>query len=193
MSRSLRLIVLLLTGLAPALVLAGCDRQNVSQRQGVPAPTQSAAGQAPVKGLDRSHAGQPMPDIVFKDADGEDTALTEFKGSPVLVNLWASWCVPCVKELPTLDALAARKGAPEIVALSQDVGPLASVSAFLEEHGIKTLDAYQDAAMAMSDKSGAAVLPTTLYYDKDGREVWRFVGDRDWTGAEAARDIAEAH
>ena len=182
-----RLIVLLLCG---GLALGGCDRQKAAERQGgAPSP---AAAQAPVKGIDRSHAGQPMPDIVIKDGDGEDTALTEFKGSPVLVNLWASWCVPCVKELPTLDALAAKEGAVDVVALSQDIGPLKSVAAFLATHGINHLDTYQDAEMAMSDKAKAPILPTTILYDGEGREVWRFVGDRDWTGADAARDLAEA-
>jgi thiol-disulfide isomerase/thioredoxin len=180
-----RLIVMLLMGL---VLLGGCDRQKPPERQG----TAPVAEQGPKKGLDRSHAKQPAPDIVIKDGDGEDTALSEFKGAPLLVNLWASWCVPCVKELPTLDRLAARKGAPEIVALSQDMAPLASVSAFLADHGITTLKTYQDAEMAMTDKAGAPVLPTTLLYDSEGREVWRFVGDRDWTSAEAAKDLAEA-
>ncbi|MEO7787675.1 MAG: TlpA disulfide reductase family protein [Sphingomicrobium sp.] len=184
MTLSPRLMMLLLIGL---VTLGGCDRQKASERQAAP-----TAVQGPLKGLDRSHAGQPIPDIIIKDGDGEDTALTEFKGSPLLVNLWASWCVPCVKELPTLDALAARKGQVEIVALSQDMGPIGSVKAFLAAHGIKTLDTYQDAEMAMSDKAGAPVLPTTLLYDSEGREVWRFVGDRDWTSAAAAKDLAEA-
>jgi thiol-disulfide isomerase/thioredoxin len=178
-------MMLLLVGL---VALGGCDRQKAVERQGAPA----AADQGPKKGLDRSHAGQPMPDIVIKDGDGEDLALSEFKGSPVLVNLWASWCVPCVKELPTLDALAARKGPVEVVALSQDMAPLASVKAFLAGHAIKTLDVYQDPDMKMSDKASAPVLPTTLLYDSEGHEVWRFVGDRDWTSAAAAKDIAEA-
>jgi len=184
-----RLMVLLLVGLMSASVLvSGCDRQKGAERQASPA----AVDQGPKKGLDRSHAGQMMPDIVIKDGDGEDTALTEFKGEPLLVNLWASWCVPCVKELPTLDALAAKKGGIEIVALSQDMGPIASVAAFLKEHGIKSLDTYQDAEMAMSDKAGAPVLPTSILYDRGGREVWRFVGDRDWTSVEAAKDLAAA-
>ena len=183
-----RLIVLLLGG---CLALGGCDRQKAAERQDAgPGAAKPAADQGPAKGIDRSHAGQPIPDIVVKDGDGEDTALTEFKGSPVLVNLWASWCVPCVKELPTLDRLAAQKGPVDVVALSQDTGPIASVTAFLDEHGIKALDTYQDADMAMSSKAGAPVLPTSILYDREGREVWRFVGDRDWTSPDALRDLA---
>lgn len=183
-------MMLLLMGL---VVLGGCDRQKAPDRQATPAATAVAgANQRPKKGLDRSHAGQPAPDIVIKDGDGEDTALSEFKGEPLLINLWASWCVPCVKELPTLDRLAAQEGRVKIVALSQDIGPIGSVSAFLTKHGIKTLDTYQDAEIAMSDKAAAPVLPTSILYDSKGDEVWRFVGDRDWTSAEAAKDLAEA-
>ena len=79
----------------------------------------------------------------------------------------------------------------EVLAL-QDIGPIGSVSAFLTEHGIKTLDTYQDAEIAMSDKAAAPVLPTSILYDSKGDEVWRFVGNRDWTSAEAAKDLAEA-
>ena len=177
-------MIMLLMGL---VALGGCDRQKASDRQAAP-----AVDQGPKKGLDRAHAGQPAPDIVIKDGDGEDTALSEFKGEPLLVNLWASWCVPCVKELPTLDRLAAQKGRVKIVALSQDIGPIGSVSAFLAEHGIKNLETWQDADMAMSDKASAPVLPTSILYDREGVEIWRFIGDRDWTSAEAAKDLAEA-
>ncbi len=177
-------MLMLLAGLA---LLGGCDRQKAPAQQATP-----AADQGPKKGIDRSHAGQPSPDIVIKDGDGEDTALSEFKGMPMLVNLWASWCVPCVKELPTLDRLAAQKGRVKIVALSQDIGPIGSVSAFLAEHGIKSLETYQDADMAMSDKASAPILPTSILYDREGRELWRFVGDRDWASAAAAKDLREA-
>ena len=183
----MRLIVLLLMGLS----LAACDRQKAADQQ-AGAPASSAAEQGPRKGLDRSHTSEPIPDVVIKDGQGEQMALVELKGAPLLVNLWASWCVPCVKELPTLDALAGRAGAPKVVALSQDIGPLNSVTAFLAAHGIKRLKTYQDSDMAMSDKAKAPVLPTTILYDSEGREVWRFIGDRDWTSAEAAKDLGAA-
>ncbi|MEO6247694.1 MAG: TlpA disulfide reductase family protein [Sphingomicrobium sp.] len=186
----MRLIVMFLMG---SLVLGGCDRQKAAERQAAPVAAAVVADAGPKKGLDRSHAGQPIPDIVIKDGDGEDTALSEFKGEPLLINLWASWCVPCVKELPTLDALAAKQDKVAIVALSQDMAPLASVTAFLATHGIRTLKTYQDADMKMSDQAGAPVLPTSILYDSAGREVWRFVGDRDWTSGAAAKDLAAAN
>lgn len=145
----------------------------------------------PGAGLDRSQAGKPAPDISFRDAEGEETTLAAFHGKPLVVNLWATWCAPCVKELPTLDALADRAGAPQVLALSQDMGPQAKVEAFLAERKI-ALDPYQDAEMAMSSALGANILPTTVLYGSDGKEIWRFIGDMDWTGAEAAALLGEA-
>src|SRR3954453_14845103 len=122
-----------------------------------------AAEAGSIKGVDRSHKGQPAPDVAFKNPDGGDMTLAEFKGVPILVNLWATWCAPCVKELPTLDRLSQshdEDGSLGVVAISQDMGPHASVVAFLQSHRIKSLGAYHDAKMALSGKLGAEVLPT---------------------------------
>ncbi|MEO5809235.1 MAG: TlpA disulfide reductase family protein [Sphingomicrobium sp.] len=148
----------------------------------------------PTKGVDRSHKGDAAPEVTFKDPDGGDISMAEFAGTPVLVNLWATWCAPCVKELPTLDALARTHdidGKLGVIAVSQDSGPLNSVKAFLKLHGITDLGAYHDPGMELSSALGVQVMPTTLLYDKDGREVWRFVGDLDWTGAQAKALLAE--
>ena len=120
----------------------------------------------------------------------------QFKGVPVLVNLWASWCAPCIKELPTLDKLAAshrEDGQLGVIAVSQDTGPQPSVEAFLKKLKVEDLGAYHDTKMALSGALGPdTVLPTSILYDAQGREVWRYVGDLDWTGAEAAKLLAEA-
>lgn len=150
-----------------------------------------AAPAGPQTGLDRRQAGKPAPDVTFRDPDGEETSLAAFRGKPVLVNLWATWCAPCVKELPTLDALADRPAAPQVVALSQDMAEPAKVQAFLAERRV-ALEAYQDAEMAFSSATGASILPTTILYGSDGREIWRFTGDLDWTGPHAERLLAEA-
>ena len=120
------------------------------------------------------------------------TSLKAFAGKPTLVNLWASWCAPCVKELPTLDRLAQAEGGKlNVVAISQDMGPHASVVAFLQEHKLGELDAYQDPKMGLSGALGAEVLPTSVLFDANGKEVWRYVGDLDWTSPEAAKLLAE--
>jgi thiol-disulfide isomerase/thioredoxin len=172
------------------LALVAC--QKPGQTSGNDSAPAAEAG--PVKGVDRSHKGQPAPDTVFKDPDGEDISLEEFKGVPVLVNLWATWCAPCVKELPTLDRLSQshdKDGTLGVVAISQDQGPHPSVVAFLDSHKIKSLGAYQDDKMGLSGALGAEVLPTSILYDANGFEVWRYVGDLDWTSAEAAKLLAE--
>ncbi len=181
----MRLIALLLIG----LTVAGCDRQKPDAPQ---APvTDAEAG----KGVDRSHKGQAAPTVTFKNPDGSDFDLGKFKGTPVLVNLWASWCAPCIKELPTLqllEAAQAKGGKLGVIAVSQDIGPQGSVEAFLAERDIGRFALFHDAEMKLTDALGIQVMPTTILYDAQGKEVWRYIGDLDWTGDEAAKLIAEA-
>ena len=174
------------------LALAAC--QKAPEQRPADETANAAAEVGPVKGVDRSRKGQPAPAAVFNDPDGTETSLKQFAGKPALVNLWATWCAPCVKELPTLDRLAAREGGKlEVVAVSQDAGPQPSVEAFLKEHKIANLEAYHDPRMALAGALGPdAVLPTSILLDAEGREVWRYVGDLDWTGDEAAKLLAEA-
>ena len=174
------------------LAFAGCSKQP----EPVKNDTAAAEPAGPRKGVDRSHRGEPAPSAGFKDPDGGEISLADFKGTPVLVNLWATWCAPCVKELPTLDRLAKAQradGKLGVIAVSQDSGAHSGVKAFLEKLKVEDLGAYHDPAMALSGALGPdAVLPTTILYDADGREVWRYVGELDWTGPEAARLLAEA-
>jgi thiol-disulfide isomerase/thioredoxin len=183
-----RLIVPLLLGFMAPMV-AGCDRQKPE------APQAPAAEDESGKGIDRSHKGEAAPATKFKNPDGGDFDLTKFKGTPVLVNLWASWCAPCIKELPTLQQLEAgqaEEGKLGIIAVSQDMAPQGSVDAFLGERDIGRFAAYHDPDMGLSSALGVQILPTTVLYDAQGKEVWRYVGDLDWTGPEAAKLLAEA-
>jgi thiol-disulfide isomerase/thioredoxin len=181
-------------------LIVGCDRQK-------PEPPQDNEASAPAlveKGVDRSQKGKAAPDTIFKDPSGEDVTMAVVRGRPALVNLWATWCAPCVKELPTLDRLEASihpelepvaytpESQLQVIIISQDMGPQASVEAFLEHLKIKNLGAYHDDKMALSGALGVQVMPTTILYDSDGREVWRYVGDLDWTSAEATQLLSEA-
>jgi thiol-disulfide isomerase/thioredoxin len=171
--------------------LASCQKAaEPASNQGSAAATSAQ----PVKGADRTHKGEAAPAASFDDPAGKPTSIKAFAGKPTLVNLWASWCAPCVKELPTLDQLArAENGRLNVVAVSQDSGPQASVDAFLRTHKVTTLEAYHDPAMALSGALGPdTVLPTSILYDASGKEVWRYVGDQDWTSPAAAKLIAEA-
>jgi thiol-disulfide isomerase/thioredoxin len=182
-----RLIVSLLL-LATAPMIAGCDRQKQE------APQAPAADEQAAKGIDRSHQGEAAPTAAFKNPDGGEFNLGKFKGTPVLVNLWASWCAPCLKELPTLQQLEqqqAEAGGLAVIAVSQDNGPQGSVEAFLGERDIGRFAAYHDPDMRLTDALGVQVMPTTILYDAEGKEVWRYVGDLDWAGEEAARLFAE--
>ena len=179
--------------LPAVLALAACHR-TAEQQPAANQPAAAAAEAGPVKGVDRSHKGKVAPAVTFNDPDGAPMGLGNFTGKPTLVNLWATWCAPCVKELPTLDRLAgAHNGDLNVIAVSQDDGPHASVVAFLQANKIINLDAFQDPKMALSGALGPdTVLPTTILYDANGKEVWRYVGDLDWTSPEAARLLSEA-
>jgi len=182
-----RLIVTLLVSLALPLA-AGCDRQKA------PEPQASAGEAEGAKGIDRTHKGEPAPVVKFKDPDGGEFNLAAFKGRPVLVNLWASWCAPCIKELPTLQQLEqahADEGNLGIIAVSQDTAPQGSVEAFLGERDIGRFAAYHDEKMELTASLNVQVLPTTILYDAQGKEVWRYVGDLDWTSEEASKLLAE--
>jgi thiol-disulfide isomerase/thioredoxin len=164
---------------------------NQSQRANN-AASEDLGSQVPGKGVDRDHKGQPFPNVTFLDASDKPTSLKALQGKPTLVNLWATWCGPCVKELPTLGALSKQGGSDlVIVPIDQEMAPRASVDAFLEKHQLD-LPVYRDPKMAVSGAAGAQVLPTTILYDRDGREVWRYIGDLDWTDSEATKLLAEA-
>ena len=177
------------------LTLAGCDRQGEvpADRNAAGNATAAAAAARPTLGLDRSHAGTPAPDSAFEDPDGASASLADFRGKPLLLNLWATWCAPCIKELPTLDALAQREGERlQVVTLSEDMAGRAKVEDFLARRRFAALKSWLDPEMKMMGALRVATLPTTILYDAEGREVWRFTGDEDWAGEEAARLIAEA-
>ena len=177
------------------LLAAGCDRQKAEAPQAQAA--NEAAPAATGKGVDRGHKGEAVPNIEILDAmsidAGSTTNLRQYQdGKPMLVNLWASWCAPCVKELPILQILAnKRRGALIVVPISQDSGPQRSVEAFLDK--IKGVDfiAYQDPEMKLTSALGVQIMPTTILYDAAGKEVWRFTGDLDWTGPEATKLLSE--
>ena len=179
---------------AAALVLAGCDAAAPDARQAeAPQPSAGIAGGKEGTGrLDRSHAGSAAPKLLFQDPAGEPASLADFKGKPVLLNLWATWCAPCVAEMPTLDALAARDQDIEVLTVSQDFDGQDKVDAFFDERNFKMLEPYVDPELSLMTQLKVSTLPTTILYDAEGREVWRMTGMEDWQGERAASLIAEA-
>jgi thiol-disulfide isomerase/thioredoxin len=191
-SRSLKLTVLGLA-VAAASVIAGCDRQSAQDKQPAEAASPAAAaGDVALKGtLDRSHKGSQMPDFTFADPTGKSLRLQTLKGKPLLVNLWATWCAPCVLEMPMLDKLAAQ-GKVKVLTVSQDMGQPDKVAEFFKTRGFKALEPWLDPESELSFHYNTGTLPTTVLYDSQGREVWRFVGGHDWGNAETAKMLAEA-
>ena len=134
-----------------------------------------------------------MPATNLRDPAGRELNLGALQGTPVLLNLWASWCAPCVKEMPLLDAVARDYDEQlHVIAASQDMGPPDKVSAFFAERNLEYLEPWIDPQMKLSEALGGGVLPTTVLYDSLGREVWRVTGDFDWSSEEARAAIDEA-
>ena len=176
--------------LAP--VLGGCDKPKPAEPQAAaPGPAETAA--LPPGRLDRSHKGEAAPAVPFTAPDGTPATLATWRGKPLLVNLWATWCGPCVREMPALDALAAAEaGRMQVMVVSQDMAGKKEVDPFFAKAGFTTLKPYLDKQNVLMEALKTDVLPTTVLFDRHGREVWRVVGARDWTGAEAKALLAEA-
>ncbi|WP_239804663.1 TlpA family protein disulfide reductase [Croceicoccus hydrothermalis] len=172
------------TLMAGSFAIAGCDRQDTAASQ-----AEGDGDDAVLTGeIDRSHAGEPIPEAVLTLADGTSRSLDEFSGQPVLVNLWATWCAPCVLEMPMLDDLAkGREGELSVLTVSQDLDGADKVAAFFDQREFAMLRPWLDPQNALGFAYGTGVLPTTVYYGSDGREIWRVVGGYDWSGEDAAQ------
>jgi thiol-disulfide isomerase/thioredoxin len=138
--------------------------------------------------------GKPVPALTLLSlVDEQPTDLGAYKGKPMIVNLWATWCGPCVTEMPSLVKLSERlkDTGVAVVAISEDKGGKFVVDPFLKEHNIAGLPVYLDKTMstgkALKDTSG---LPITLLIDADGNEIGRVKGDRDWDSPESLAEIA---
>ena len=130
-----------------------------------------------------------LPPLRFLDGDGKATDLDAWRGKVVLLNIWATWCGPCVKEMPALDRLQASLAAEglHVLALSIDKGTAAlpTVKAFYASHGIRNLRLYNDPEGAAGFELGVPGVPATFLLDREGREIGRLVGAAEWDGAEA--------
>jgi thiol-disulfide isomerase/thioredoxin len=138
---------------------------------------------------------RPVPELTFFDEAGNEVMLADFAGDVVVLNLWATWCAPCRREMPSLDRLQAALGEDglRVIALSLDRGDVAKVRAFFEELEIANLAIYQDPQARAGRELGAPGLPTTIVIDRTGQEVGRLLGPAEWDSEEALallRDLA---
>lgn len=129
----------------------------------------------------------PVAAASFLDADGKKLNLSGLHGRLTLVNVWATWCQPCVAELPSLEKLKRDKAGDrfDVVTISEDRNGALAVGPFFQKHGLKALPQYVDPETNLSRDLGLAGLPTTILLDAQGRELGRIEGDADWDGAQA--------
>lgn len=134
-----------------------------------------------------------LPPLRFADGAGAATGLSAFRGRVVLLNVWATWCPPCVKEMPTLDRLQATLGGPdfEVVALSIDEAGAAAVRPFFARLGIAHLRPYVDTFGEASASLVAAGVPLTLLIDREGREIASKLGPAEWDSPQMVHWLRE--
>jgi thiol-disulfide isomerase/thioredoxin len=135
----------------------------------------------------------PVPQLTFLDGAGNEVSLADFAGEVVVLNLWATWCAPCRREMPSLDRLQAAHGDDglKVIALSLDRGDVDKVRDFFAELGIANLAIYRDPTGRAGRELGAPGLPTTVVIDRAGREVGRLLGPAEWD-SEAALAFIKA-
>jgi thiol-disulfide isomerase/thioredoxin len=128
---------------------------------------------------------QPAPAVAFTDMDGKPASLSDFKGKSVLVNLWATWCQPCLKEMPQLAGLAAALGGKlTVAAISEDRGGAKTVAPFLARHDFTGLDFYLDPKSEATRAFEVRGLPTSLLIGADGKLLGKVEGAADWAKPE---------
>ncbi len=169
--------------------LTGCDTQEAPGAQGAAAREEALAGTP-----HETFAGEDIPKVTLTDPSGTTLKLGEATGTPVLLNLWATWCGPCVVEMPMLDALAADlQGKVQVVTVSEDLQGAEVVIPFFAERELANLPQWMDSENQLAEAfGGGTVLPLTVLYDAEGREVWRVIGAYDWNTAEAREKVLAA-
>ena len=139
-----------------------------------------------------------LPDLVLRTADGQERRLSDWRGRTVLLNLWATWCIPCRKEMPALDALQAKLGGPafEVVAINIDTRDPDKPKNWLKEAGINRLGYYADPSAKVFQElkvvGRALGMPTTLLVDPSGCEIATIAGPAEWASDDAVKLVTAA-
>lgn len=157
----------------------------------VKAPLSPPAGLA-------AYVAQPEPKAIaplqFADGQGKSLSLADFRGRVVLLNIWATWCGPCRREMPDLAKLQQKLGGPdfEVVAVSMDLKGAEASAAFLKETGAEALKLYIEPTGKILSDLKSVGLPTTLLINREGQELGRLLGPADWSSPEAVALIEAA-
>lgn len=147
------------------------------------APRIAAPGASrPVPGLRLWDTGRPLAGVVFTDESGAEVGLAALKGQVVLMNFWATWCLPCLTEMPSLDRLQAKLGSPgfRVVAVSGDSEGPDIVAPFIAENGLEALPILYDPGLRAARELGVRNLPTTILIGANGAELGRAEGPLEW-------------
>jgi thiol-disulfide isomerase/thioredoxin len=132
------------------------------------------------------NSSRPLTAIQFEDEHGETRSLSDFQGKIIVLNIWATWCVSCRREMPTLDRPETQLGGPDfqVVPVSIDRGGIDTIRKFYVEAAVQKLPLYVDRSGQVLSTVGALGLPTTLIFNRDGQEVGRITGPAEWDSAE---------
>jgi thiol-disulfide isomerase/thioredoxin len=146
-----------------------------------------------------AEAPRLLPELTFTDGRGTNLRLADFRGRVVLLNLWATWCVPCRKEMPALDELEAKLGNRDfqVIAVNLDTGDRSKPRKFLDEIGVKHLTYFEDPSTNVFQelkRYGRAVLglPITVLVDRNGCELGEVPGPAEWSSEDALKLLREA-
>lgn len=162
------------------LLVAGTAGCGEAADRSAPAGKQAALHPA-LRKASLANAGKAAPAGAFQDAKGAGETLAKYRGRPVLLNLWATWCAPCVAEMPALDRLQGRAGDRLVVLpVSQDLAGWRAVNGFARPGRFKNLPFRVDKENNLALALKASGLPVTVLYDAAGREVWRVAGPVEW-------------
>jgi thiol-disulfide isomerase/thioredoxin len=176
----------LLLGTALLASLAGYEWFRQPPIQQAPPATIRESQIASAPALSVHAEPRPVPAIRFTDGDGRELTLADFRGRVVLLNIWATWCVPCRKEMPSLDRLEKQLDRKDFIVLpvSIDRKGLSVVKPFYEELGLASLGIYLDTSGSIQGALAVPGIPTTLLIDREGREVARKMGAAEWDSPE---------
>lgn len=178
--------LLILAGIAAAeLNLYGAAFLGSPEHHAIPVQLiggRPAASAGPSDTLSFLAQPRPVPEIHFVDGNGRAMTLADFRGRVILLNVWATWCVPCRKEMPALDRLQATLGSPDfqVVPLSIDRQGVAVVTPFYRKLGIEALGIYIDRTGDATQALKTIGVPTSVLIDRDGREIARKMGAAAW-------------
>lgn len=139
-----------------------------------------------LKKLTQLEAPPVRPSLTFQTLDGQDVKLSKYQGQVVLMNAWATWCPPCIAEMPSLDRLQEMRGSPNFVVVPISLDRTgAEAKDWLDKNELRNLQSWHDSTYRLTGEVKLPGLPTTILYDRDGREVARVPGEVEWDSEEA--------